>query len=380
MNADQLTDGLQTPFLLIDKNKLQANVHRIQTRIESLGAVLRPHLKTVRSLEATALILPTRSAPATVSTLAEAEALADAGYDNLLYAVGISANKLERAAALLRRGVNLHILLDSQEQAAEVAEYGLAHGVTFSAFIEIDCDGHRGGLPAADPAVVDIARRLSGAGASFQGLLTHAGESYSCSTPDCIRAAARQECGALLQTAELLQSQGIACPTLSVGSTPTAHFADDLTGITEVRAGVFTLFDLFMHNVGVCAMDDIAISIVATVIGHNKRRNTLFIDAGWMALSRDRGTASQKQDYLYGQVCDMSGTPLPGVRVNSANQEHGLIELPADGPCALEHFPIGSRLRILPNHACATTAMHLQYQAIDEKEGTREVWTRITGW
>lgn len=197
MNADQLTDGLQTPFLLIDKNKLRTNVHRLQSRIENLGAVLRPHLKTVRSIEATALILPELSAPATVSTLAEAEALANAGYDNLLYAVGISTNKLARVAELLRRGINLHILLDSLEQADAVADYGLAHGVTFSAFIEIDCDGHRGGLPESSPQVINIARRLSDPGARFQGLLTHAGESYSCTTDECIRAAARQECDAL---------------------------------------------------------------------------------------------------------------------------------------------------------------------------------------
>lgn len=94
--------------------------------------------------------------------------------------------------------------------------------------------------------------------------------------------------------------------------------------MTEVRAGVFTTFDLVMKNVGVCALDDIALSVVSTVIGHNREKGWVFIDAGWMALSRDRGTASQAKDYGYGLVCDLYGSPYNDLCVTTTNQNTAL--------------------------------------------------------
>lgn len=167
---------------------------------------------------------------------------------------------------------------------------------------------------------------------------------------------------------------------LSVGATPTAHFAEDLTGVTEVRAGVFTTFDLVMKNVGVCSLDDIALSVVSTVIGHNHEKGWVFIDAGWMALSRDRGTASQAKDYGYGLVCDLDGRPYDDLCVTITNQEHGIIALPAGSGLSVDDFPVGTRLRILPNHACATAAMHQHYQVLKSHTHEQETWQRITGW
>ena len=112
-----------------------------------------------------------------------------------------------------------------------------------------------------------------------------------------------------MAAARLLRSHGHAAPVVSVGSTPTAHFARDLTGVTEVRAGVFVFFDLVMHGIGVCAIDDIALSVLATVIGHKPEKGWILIDAGWMALSRDRGTANHPVDQGYGLVCNADGVP-----------------------------------------------------------------------
>lgn len=379
MSAEWLTTR-DTPFLLIEKSKYLRNIERLYSRVHALGSEVRPHLKTLRSVEAARYLLKQSDSPATVSTLAEAEAFAAAGYTNLLYAVGIAPHKLPRVAALMAKGVNLHILLDSEPQAIAAAEYSRAHDLTFSAFIEVDCDGHRGGLPPHSDELLTLARLIEASGSTLTGLLAHAGESYSCRTDEAILAAARAECTAIKTAGNRLRSQGYACPVLSVGATPTAHFADDLAGINEVRAGVFTTFDLVMKNVGVCRLEDIAISVVATVIGHNREKGWVFIDAGWMALSRDRGTAAQSQDYGYGQVCSLDGDLYENLLVTITNQEHGIITLPEASAFAVDDFPVGSRVRILPNHACATAAMHQHYQVLSEDGEGHEVWQRIVGW
>lgn len=135
---------LTTPYLLLDKVKFERNINRLYQRIEGQHCQIRPHLKTLRTLQAAPCLLQDLSSPATVSTLAEAEAFTAAGYSNVLYAVGIAPGKLPRVAALRRNGKQVHVLLDSMAQAQAVSDYGLQHQVIFSVFIEIDCDGHRG--------------------------------------------------------------------------------------------------------------------------------------------------------------------------------------------------------------------------------------------
>ncbi|MBF4154926.1 DSD1 family PLP-dependent enzyme [Enterobacter hormaechei] len=377
-SPDWLNDP-ETPYLLIDEACYRNNIHRLYSHVEGLGSRVRPHLKTLRSPEAAAYLLKNADSPATVSTLAEAEGFADAGYSNLLYAVGIAPHKLDRVARLIHRGIDLHLLLDTPEQARALTEYAALHNITFSVFIEVDCDGHRGGLPADSAALTELAAMVDGQGTVLTGLLAHAGESYNCRTHDAIRLAAKKECEAIRAAGERIRALGIACPVLSVGATPTAHFSQELDGISEVRAGVFTTFDLVMKNVGVCTISDIAMSVVTSVIGHNREKNWIFVDAGWMALSRDRGTASQVDDYGYGLVCDMNGVPFGKICVSMTNQEHGIISLPAGCGLTTDTFPVGSRLRILPNHACATAAMHQQYQVLTE-DGKQATWHRITGW
>lgn len=371
---------VETPFLLIDEARFHRNVDRLYSRIEKLGCQVRPHLKTLRSPEAAAYLLKESSSPATVSTLAEAEGFAKSGYTNILYAVGIAPHKLPRVAALIHQGINIHILLETAEQAQAITAYGKEHDITFSVFIEIDCDGHRGGIPPESQFLIDLAKMVDGNNATLTGLLDHAGESYSCRTAEQIQAAARAECEALRLAAARLRSVGIACPVLSAGSTPTAHYAEDLNGISEVRAGVFSMFDLVMKNVGVCTVDDIAISVVTTVIGQNKAKGWVFIDAGWMAMSRDRGTSAGPVDYSYGLVCDINGKTLKNLCVSSTNQEHGIISLKPDSGLTSDDFPVGSRLRIIPNHACATASMHLKYEVLKAGTAEQDTWHRITGW
>ncbi|WP_030603172.1 DSD1 family PLP-dependent enzyme [Streptomyces achromogenes] len=372
-----------TPFAVVDAHRARRNIARLRARADRLGVGLRPHVKTAKSLDAAALLHDGTPGPVTVSTLAEAEAFADAGYRDLTYAVGIEPRKLPRVTALVRRGVTLRVLLDSTEQAEFVAAAAREAGLALPALIEIDCDGHRGGLKPDAPGLTGIGRVLHDAGC-LDGVLTHAGESYSAFTAEERRAAARNERDAAVTAARRLRAAGLPVRTVSVGSTPTAHAADDLTGVTELRAGNYVFFDLVMAGLGVCAPADIALSVVVTVIGHRPEYGWIVTDGGWMALSRDRGTAAQPQDQGYGLVTDLSGTLIPGLVMTAASQEHGTLTA-RDG-AALPELPIGTRLRVLPNHACATAAQHHGYHVVDSGRGTsappaiEAYWPRVSGW
>lgn len=172
--------------------------------------------------------------------------------------------------------------------------------------------------------------------------------------------------------------------TVSVGSTPTAHAAEDLTGVTELRAYNYVFFDLVMAGLGVCGLDDLALSVVVTVIGHRPEYGWIVTDGGWMAMSRDRGTAAQAQDQGYGLVADLAGNLLPGLVMTAASQEHGTLTA-RDG-ARLPDLPIGTRLRILPNHACATAAQHQGYHVVEgarpagDALAVRGFWNRVSGW
>lgn len=370
----------RTPYLQLDRDRVIRNIQRLRDHLAPLGVPLRPHLKTAKSVEVARLLFDGDTGPITVSTLAEAEAFAAAGFTGILYAVGIAPAKLPDVVALHRRGIDLVVLLDSVAQADAVAAASVESGVRIPALIEINCDNHRGGVEPESPELLAIARALTDVhqkaeGGEVRGVLTHAGESYFCySEPELVKAA-ENERSIAVRAAETLRDKGFEAPVVSVGSTPTAHFARDLTGVTEVRAGNFVFFDLVMAGIGVCGTGDLALSVVTTVIGHRPDRGWILTDAGWMATSRDRGTARQAVDQGYGLVCTEDGELIPDLLMTDASQEHGILALREGSLRQLPELPVGTRLRILPNHACATAAQHASYQV-----STGETWPRITGW
>ncbi len=377
--ADALA-RLDTPALILDEARMLRNVARLRAHLDGLGVTLRPHLKTVKSVDAARRILKDGTGPATVSTLREAEVFAAAGVRDITYAVGIAPAKLDRVLAIRATGCDLAVVLDNADQARAVAEASRRSGDRIPAYIEIDSDGHRSGLAPADPELAPIGRILVEGGAELRGVLTHAGESYGAVGAEALAAFAELERQGAVTAAETLRAAGLPCPVVSVGSTPTAHFARDLTGVTEVRAGVFTLFDLVMAGIGVCATDDIALSVLTTVIGHQRERGWIITDAGWMAMSRDRGTANQAVDQGYGVVCDADGRVMEDLIVRGANQEHGIIAVRPGSSATLPDLPVGTLLRILPNHACATAAQFPGYEVIPADGGPLAHWPRFGGW
>lgn len=372
---------MDTPCLVLDIERMDANVARLRERTQRLGVSLRPHLKTSKSVEAARRVMTSPAGPATVSTLKEAMHFANAGVKDLIYAVGISPSKLQQVLELRARGVDIAVVLDSIEQAKAVAAASRQARAAIPALIEIDCDGHRSGvLPTETARLLAIARALD-EGAELRGVLTHAGESYAARGIEALRQCAEQERSAVVNAAAILRQSGLRCPVVSVGSTPTAFFAEDLSGVTEMRAGVFVFFDLVMTGIGVCKIEDIAVSVLATVIGHQRDKDWIVIDAGWMAMSQDRGTSKQMVNQGYGVVCDIAGQPYADVIVIGANQEHGIIAVRPGSGGVLPELGLGDRVRILPNHACATAAQHQAYHVVrGAAHRVEEMWPRFGGW
>jgi D-serine deaminase-like pyridoxal phosphate-dependent protein len=372
---------LETPCLILDKGKLEKNIKKMHEHLARRGVPLRLHVKTAKCMEAVKMALEGQVKSITVSTLKEAEYFFKEGIQDILYAVGIAPVKLTHVAGLRAKGADIKIILDSTEQAQAVVTKGQELGITFPVLIEIDSDGHRAGVAPDDPLLIEIGRFLHHEkGAELKGVMTHAGAAYDCGTTTEIRKVAAQEREAAVKCAGRLRQAGLPCPIISIGSTPTAWFAEDFSGITEVRAGVYLFQDLVIAGLNVCKVEDIAVSVLASVIGHQKQKGWVLIDAGWMALSRDRGTAHQAVDQGYGLVCRLDGRPLNDFIVSATNQEHGIIIKRGGRGLDFKDFPIGSFVRILPNHACATAAMFDRYQVVNGTTEIIDTWQRINGW
>jgi D-serine deaminase-like pyridoxal phosphate-dependent protein len=373
--ADSSIDTLPTPSLLLDLSRLERNAARMRERATALGISLRPHLKTAKSVEAARFVLGDAPGPATVSTLKEAEIFGKAGIADLLYAVSITPQKLAKVTELRRSGIDLKIILDSLEAAQFVAAHARQHGGDIAVMIEVDVDGHRSGVRWDDHDTLIAIARLLNKDAKLHGILCHAGDSYHLHGPAALEEAASLERSRIVAAANALKAAGIGCPVVSVGSTPTALSSRSYEGVTELRAGVYMFFDVVQVGLGVCGVDDIALSVLATVIGHRQDKNWIITDAGWMALSSDEG-----QGEHYGLVCDAQGRPYPDLVVLGTNQEHGIVGIRPGSSAPLPVLPIGTRLRILPNHACATAAQHDQYHLLDSENHVTGTWPRFRGW
>jgi D-serine deaminase-like pyridoxal phosphate-dependent protein len=373
-------EEVSTPALLLDRQRLTANAERMRRRAEALGVRLRVHVKTLKSMEVAEIAMDAGRAIA-VSTLHEARYFIERGLDDVCYAVCIAPDKLAQVAALMRRAPRLSVFVDSLEAARALGRAAADNDVRLNAWIEVDSGEHRTGVAPDSADLIAIAEHLDATPRlAFAGVATHAGQAYACRDANGAREVAEIERSSVVAAAETVRAHGIECPGVSMGSTPTALHAASLDGVTELRAGVYLAQDLFQAAVGSCSMDDLALSVLATVISRDLARNRIVIDAGGLALSKDRSTAETAHDAGYGLVVDITGTASFGpLFVSNVHQEHG--EIVGAAPLPFERLKLGSKVRVLPNHACMTAAMYGGYHVVDGAN-TRVAarWSRTNGW
>lgn len=361
-----------TPAFLIDRNLLRANCDRMREKARRSDVSFRPHVKTHKTVEIGRMQHGGEPGPITVSTLAEAEFFADDGFRDITYAVPVAPEKLERAARLARRIERFNILIDSERALRGVEAHHAAFGTGFDVFLKVDCGYHRAGVDPEDPGSVRLALALARSPAvRFRGLLTHAGHSYHARSVAEVRTIAAEESSALTRFRALLSGEGLGELTRSIGSTPTAAVVDRFEQAEEVRPGNYVFFDAFQAALGSCALQDCAVSVLATVVGSYPERGSAIVDAGALALSKDAGADHLDAEAGFGVVCDLELRPLP-LRLVTLSQEHGKLM----GAAVPE---IGTRLRIVPNHSCLTAAMFDQYHVIDGN-AVVDRWRPVRGW
>jgi D-serine deaminase-like pyridoxal phosphate-dependent protein len=378
------SEQLMTPCAILDVDAMRLNIHDTIERIRGLGVTMRPHLKTCKSLRVADEITGGRmDHPITVSTLAEvAYFFEHGGYTDILYAVGMDAHKVRSVVPFARKGLRLKIITDNAEAVLQVAEACKRHNVQFDVLIEVDCGDGRGGLSLSGEDLLAVAAAIRQTeNLRLVGVLTHGGHSYRGeATAVALRRVACAERDAVVLAANRLRNAGHDISIVSAGSTPTLSQLDSAAGLTEIRAGVFVFQDLDQLRIGSCpSIDRIAVTVLTTVIGFTSNGNVL-VDAGGLALSKDLSAAANK-DWItgYGWVAHH-----PGLYVSRVSQEHGVLAVKTEGEAnhvnLRKLLPVGSRVRIIPHHACFTAAAYDEYVAVRTTHGSIERWPRINGW
>jgi len=373
-------EELSTPCLILDKNKLEENCLKAREKCLELNTTLRPHVKTPKSTEVAKIALGKETGPITVSTLREAEYFASAGFNDILYAVSIIPKKLDRLNYIQQKyNCSIKIVIDSVFVAKEILKFGKTFDSNFEILIEIDCGEGRGGLNFQDENIREISKVFDECEHSkLIGVMSHAGHSYSTNDKNEIMSISNIEREEALASINTFTKINKKPPVVSIGSTPTMFYASHLKGVSEIRAGIYMFWDLAQASRGICEIKDIAVTVLTSVIGHNYQNNKIIVDAGALALSKDISANKFMQEVGYGLVCNPNtGLPLSDLAISEVHQEHGAINI--SDTSWFDKLPIGSLLRVLPNHACLTCAAYENYNVL-ENETINDRWNRINGW
>jgi D-serine deaminase-like pyridoxal phosphate-dependent protein len=318
---------IETPAVVVDADVLDRNIARTAGIARELGVALRPHVKTHKIPEIAARQLAAGAVGLTVATIGEAEVFVDAGAIDIFiaYPLWVSATKAARLDALRSRA-RITVGIDSVPGAANLGRClpGL------EVLVEIDSGHHRSGVPAAE--VVPLATAARDAGLTVVGAFTFPGHAYG---PDAATAAARGERDALVEAGERLRSADFDVRVLSGGSTPSLA-ATGPGGATEVRPGVSVFGDAQQWELGHCTPDEIALTVLATIVSAHPDR--IILDVGSKVLGADRaGWASG-----FGRLLDHSDA-----RITALSEHHATVVgtgLPG----------VGETVRVVPNHVCPT--------------------------
>jgi D-serine deaminase-like pyridoxal phosphate-dependent protein len=340
----------QTPFLELDVDRLECNLLAMQQRADAARVYLRPHIKTHKSLRLARRQIALGASGVTASKPSEAKVFVEGGIASvtLAYPVVRSTAIDDLLEASRAHGVDLNFIAADWTGIAALAEAGGRHGLRLSVFLKVDVGlGRVGVKPDAEEAVHLAAALSNGRNLRMAGLLAHAGHAYGASDISAIREIAAREAADLTRLKARLEATGTAVPCVSVGSTPTCLGAQIPPGVDEIRPGNYAFLDRTAMRLGLCGPDDLALSMVATVVARNGRY--AIIDAGSKALSSDQGPHGTSLSG-FGTVVMAERAPEATWQIEKMSEEHGFV------PCALGQLPVGSRLRVFPNHSCATVA------------------------
>jgi D-serine deaminase-like pyridoxal phosphate-dependent protein len=341
-------EDLDTPAVLIDLDRLQRNVERMAASAAGAGVRLRPHAKTHKIPEIGRLQMRAGARGLTLAKIGEAEVFADSGFTDLFLAYPIvGSEKALRLLALADR-LRLAVGADSVEGVRPLGETFHAAGRSLDVLVEIDTGLHRTGV-APERAAEVSARIAELPGLTIRGIFTHAGHAYGGATPAEVAAIGSGEGERMVAAAEAIRSAGLPVEEVSVGSTPSARSAMQVAGVTECRPGTYVFNDASQVSLGICSLEDCAMTVLATVVSVPAPDRAI-VDAGSKTLSSD---PLRPRPVGHGFLIGRSS------RVDRLSEEHGVIRVDPG-----EAFHVGERVRIVPNHACVVTNLHDRVFAI----------------
>jgi len=357
-------DDLPTPALLLDVEVLEANLRRMADRTRELGVTLRPHIKTHKCIEIAERQRALGATGITVSTLYEAGVFADHGFVDITWAFPLIPSRIAELEAVCKKA-RTGVVVDSLPAVEALS------GLRFPArvWLKVDCGYHRAGVDPAGPYAETVVRAIAEEpGMEFAGILSHSGHAYAARSTAEIRAISEGERRVMTTLADRLRRAGFKVPEVSVGSTPSMAQVTDLTGVTEVRPGNYAFYDRAQVVLGSCSYRDCAVTVLATVVSSQPGAAHCVIDAGALALSKDPGPDAEPRSMgeLYEEYA--AGRLAADARVVSLSQEHGIVA---------GRYPVGTRLRVLPNHSCLTVANFDTYWLVrgTEVTGRWRIWS-----
>lgn len=329
-----------TPFLAIDLPVLDGNIDRVAAWADDRGLALRPHVKTHKSPEIAHRQVDAGARGLTVATVGEAEVFAQSGFEDLFIAYPLWLDDDRRAR--LRRltaDADVRVGFDSAQAAAALVDLGV------TGMVEVDSGHHRSGV--APERAGELAAAAAEGGLEVVGVFTFPGHSYA---PQGGARAAADEAEALRIAAATMTAAGVTPRVVSGGSTPSLAASGD--GITETRPGVYVFNDAQQWELGACTPDQIALTCHATVVSHAGGR--LVLDSGSKVLGADRAPWASG----FGRLLDH-----PEARIVILSEHHAVADL-AGGSLP----PLGSVVRVVPNHACNAVNLVDEYAVLSGGE------------
>jgi D-serine deaminase-like pyridoxal phosphate-dependent protein len=341
---------LRTPAILVDVNRLHANIDRMQAAATAGGLRLRPHAKTHKSPVIAKWQIEAGAVGVCCAKLGEAEVFADAGIEDIRLPYPIHPSNADRVLRLMDR-VRLSIITDLTEIAREWSAAMTKAGRTLDVLVKVDVGFHRCGI---DPHRADAADFVAEVGRlpglRLKGLLSHAGHAYLAASEEALQGIAAEEARLLGDVAERARQKGATIEELSVGATPTARFSVATRGLTELRPGNYVYFDRTQVALGAASLRDCALTVLATVVTRHKDR--VIFDSGSKTLSSDgaRGAGNEGYGAVFTDI-ECASAVDANLRIERLSEEHATVRM-VGGASSLQP---GTRVRILPNHSCVVS-------------------------
>ena len=352
-------EELDTPCLLIDLDRMEANIRRWQATVSAAGVALRPHVKTHKVPAIARMQLDAGACGITVAKVSEAEVFAEGGCRDIFIAYPTVGPAKWRRAAALAQQCTMIVGVDSAVGARGLSAAAHAAGSTIRVRVEIDTGLNRSGVPAAEAAALcRLVMELPNL--ELDGIFTFRGPNFPGANGRSATDLGHEEGQIMVDLADELRASGIPIRAVSVGGTPTSRAAAQVPGVTEVRPGTYVFSDWMMTSGGHVSEDEVALSILCTVVSRPDADKAT-VDGGSKTFSGDSIPAKYNlPGYAHAVGMD--------AYVESMSEEHGVVRL---GPGVAPQ--IGDQIAFHPLHVCPT--VNLSDELIGVRNGhVEQVW------